>query len=34
MPVSMCPECTLEGRAVKELMHLPQVVGGNNDRFN
>lgn len=30
--VSMCPERTLEGRAVEELTHLPQIVSGNNDK--
>lgn len=29
--VSMCPERTLEGSAVDELTHLPQVVSGNNE---
>lgn len=28
--VSMCPERTLEGKAVYELTHLPQVISGNN----
>ena len=28
--VSMCPERTLEGVAVEELTHLPQIVSGNN----
>lgn len=28
--ISMCPERTLEGKAVYELMHLPQVISGNN----
>lgn len=28
--VSMCPERTLEGKAVDELTHLPQVISGNN----
>lgn len=28
--VSMCPERTLEGRAVDELTHLPQIISGNN----
>ncbi len=28
--VAMCPERTLEGKAVEELMHLPQVISGNN----
>lgn len=28
--VSMCPERTLEGNAVEELTHLPQVISGNN----
>lgn len=30
--VSMCPERTLEGNAVYELTHLPQIISGNNDR--
>lgn len=30
--VSMCPERTLEGNAVEELTHLPQVVSGNNTK--
>ena len=29
--VSMCPERTLEGKAVYELSNLPQVISGNND---
>lgn len=28
--VAMCPERTLEGKAVEELTHLPQVISGNN----
>lgn len=28
--VAMCPERTLEGNAVNELMHLPQIISGNN----
>lgn len=28
--VAMCPERTLEGNAVEELTHLPQIVSGNN----
>jgi UDP-N-acetyl-D-mannosaminuronic acid dehydrogenase len=28
--VSMCPERTLEGKAVDELSNLPQVISGNN----
>lgn len=28
--ISMCPERTLEGKAVDELTHLPQVISGNN----
>lgn len=28
--VSMCPERTIEGKAVDELTHLPQVISGNN----
>lgn len=30
--VSMCPERTIEGKAIEELTHLPQVVSGNNKR--
>lgn len=30
--VSMCPERTLEGKAVEELTHLPQIVSGNNEQ--
>ena len=30
--VSMCPERTLEGKAIHELTHLPQIISGNNDR--
>lgn len=30
--ISMCPERTLEGKAVEELMHLPQIISGNNGR--
>ena len=29
--VSMCPERTVEGRAIEELTHLPQIISGNND---
>ena len=28
--ISMCPERTLEGKAVYELTHLPQIISGNN----
>lgn len=28
--VSMCPERTVEGKALYELKHLPQIVSGNN----
>ena len=28
---AMCPERTLEGKAVQELTHLPQVISGNNE---
>lgn len=28
--VSMCPERTLEGNAIEELTHLPQIISGNN----
>lgn len=27
--VSMCPERTVEGKAVEELRHLPQIISGN-----
>ena len=30
--VSMCPERTVEGKAVEELTHLPQIISGNNER--
>lgn len=30
--VSMCPERTVEGKAVEELSSLPQIVSGNNER--
>ena len=30
--VAMCPERTLEGKAVDELTHLPQIISGNNKR--
>ena len=30
--VSMCPERTIEGKAVEELHHLPQIVSGNNQQ--
>ena len=30
--VSMCPERTLEGKAVVELATLPQVISGNNEK--
>ena len=29
--VSMCPERTVEGRAIEELTHLPQIISGNNE---
>lgn len=28
--VAMCPERTVEGKAVEELTHLPQIISGNN----
>ena len=28
--VSMCPERTLEGKAIQELTNLPQIISGNN----
>ncbi len=30
--VSMCPERTIEGNAIEELTHLPQIISGNNER--
>lgn len=30
--VSMCPERTVEGKAVEELHSLPQIISGNNER--
>ncbi len=30
--VGMCPERTVEGKAVEELTHLPQIVSGNNQK--
>lgn len=30
--VSMCPERTLEGKAVDELSNLPQIISGNNKK--
>lgn len=29
--VGMCPERTVEGKAVDELTHLPQIISGNNE---
>lgn len=29
--VAMCPERTLEGKAVNELTNLPQIISGNNE---
>lgn len=29
--VAMCPERTVEGKAVEELTQLPQIISGNND---
>lgn len=31
IPVAMCPERTVEGKAVEELTHLPQIISGSND---
>ena len=28
--VSMCPERTVEGKALQELKTLPQIISGNN----
>ena len=30
--VGMCPERTVEGKAVEELTHLPQIISGNNEQ--
>lgn len=30
--VSMCPERTVEGKAIEELTFLPQVISGNNEK--
>lgn len=30
--VAMCPERTIEGNAIEELTHLPQVISGNNQK--
>ncbi|MDE7311316.1 MAG: nucleotide sugar dehydrogenase [Eubacterium sp.] len=30
--VSMCPERTVEGKAVEELKKLPQIISGNNEK--
>lgn len=30
--VGMCPERTVEGKAVDELTHLPQIISGNNEQ--
>ena len=30
--VAMCPERTIEGNAIEELTHLPQVISGSNAR--
>ena len=30
--MSMCPERTIEGKAIEELSHLPQIISGNNER--
>tara|TARA_B110000467_G_C18335226_1_gene496964 strand:- start:1349 stop:2641 length:1293 start_codon:yes stop_codon:yes gene_type:complete len=32
--VAMCPERILEGKAVKELFELPEIIGGINDTCN
>lgn len=29
--VAMCPERTVEGKAVEELTHLPQIISGSNE---
>ncbi len=30
--ISMCPERTVEGKAIEELTHLPQIISGNNKK--
>ena len=30
--VGMCPERTVEGNAIEELTHLPQIISGNNEK--
>ena len=30
--VSMCPERTIEGKALQELKTLPQIISGNNQK--
>ena len=30
--IGFCPERTLEGRALYELTHLPQIIGANSER--
>ena len=30
--VGMCPERTVEGKALEELRHLPQIISGNNSQ--
>ncbi len=30
--VGMCPERTIEGKAVEELTHLPQIISGNDEQ--
>lgn len=30
--VAMCPERTIEGKAIEELTHLPQIISGNNSK--
>lgn len=30
--ISMCPERTVEGKAIEELSSLPQVISGNNEK--
>ena len=31
IPVSMCPERTVEGKAIEELANLPQIISGNSN---
>ena len=30
--IAFCPERTIEGNALNELVEIPQIIGSNNDR--